>query len=224
MKLRKLALAPIAAAAMMAFSMNASALSSGSWVLDHTEVAGQGSGPFGTVTVTETSANTVDVSVVLAAGVTGFVSTSDNHNAFTFTLANLGDGTSASISNISSGFGIDPTVPTWNTPYGTFSAGIICTSCGSGGSNPNPGPLTFTITDAGGISLSSFVLSGPPPADQGGWLFSADILANGFTGNVATNTPAIPEPETYAMMLAGLGMLGFIARRRRQGLGNAVPA
>jgi hypothetical protein len=29
-------------------------------------------------------------------------------------------------------------------------------------------------------------------------------------------TPGIPEPETYAMMLAGLGLLGFVARRRKQ--------
>jgi hypothetical protein len=29
-------------------------------------------------------------------------------------------------------------------------------------------------------------------------------------------TPAVPEPETYAMMLAGLGLLGFAALRRKQ--------
>lgn len=27
---------------------------------------------------------------------------------------------------------------------------------------------------------------------------------------------AVPEPETYAMLLAGLGLVGFVARRRRQ--------
>lgn len=31
----------------------------------------------------------------------------------------------------------------------------------------------------------------------------------------------IPEPETYALMLAGLGLLGFMARRKKQGLAAA---
>jgi len=31
-----------------------------------------------------------------------------------------------------------------------------------------------------------------------------------------TTVAAVPEPETYAMMLAGLGLLGFAARRRKQ--------
>ena len=34
----------------------------------------------------------------------------------------------------------------------------------------------------------------------------------GFTARVSV--PAIPEPETYALMLAGLGLLGVAARRR----------
>lgn len=33
-------------------------------------------------------------------------------------------------------------------------------------------------------------------------------------GFVPTNTAPIPEPSTYAMLLAGLGMIGVIARRR----------
>lgn len=32
----------------------------------------------------------------------------------------------------------------------------------------------------------------------------------------SSNVAAVPEPETYAMMLAGLGLVGVIARRRKQ--------
>lgn len=35
-----------------------------------------------------------------------------------------------------------------------------------------------------------------------------------FVTNVS-RTPAVPEPETYAMLLAGLGIVGMVARRRR---------
>jgi hypothetical protein len=37
----------------------------------------------------------------------------------------------------------------------------------------------------------------------------------GTLPNMQTITAAVPEPETYAMMMAGLGMIGFMARRRK---------
>lgn len=46
-------------------------------------------------------------------------------------------------------------------------------------------------------------------------------IADGQTvsfGYTYTFTAPIPEPETYAMLLAGLGLMGFMARRRRKAL------
>jgi len=39
---------------------------------------------------------------------------------------------------------------------------------------------------------------------------------NAFESANFSITP-IPEPETYALMMAGLGVIGFVARRRRKG-------
>jgi hypothetical protein len=37
-----------------------------------------------------------------------------------------------------------------------------------------------------------------------------------YAGTLDLVAIPVPEPETYAMMLAGLGLMGFIARRRRE--------
>jgi hypothetical protein len=34
-------------------------------------------------------------------------------------------------------------------------------------------------------------------------------------GQVIANAIPIPEPETYALMLAGLGLVGFMARKKK---------
>lgn len=37
-----------------------------------------------------------------------------------------------------------------------------------------------------------------------------------FSAITTSNIAAVPEPETYALLLAGLGLLGFTARRRKR--------
>lgn len=48
-------------------------------------------------------------------------------------------------------------------------------------------------------------------------LFVFDNNRAGNSGSILVNVnvAAVPEPETYAMMLAGLGLVGFAARRRK---------
>lgn len=65
------------------------------------------------------------------------------------------------------------------------------------------------VVDANGghVDVSFATTNNPNTAAPAGWTTS-------FLGSAVT---AVPEPETYAMMLAGIGLLGFKARRRSQG-------
>lgn len=70
----------------------------------------------------------------------------------------------------------------------------------------------YTIPGPGAMASFSFL------ADASGALLLrfADASvgqASGIIDNIVLT--AIPEPETYAMILAGLGLLGFVASRRR---------
>lgn len=42
-----------------------------------------------------------------------------------------------------------------------------------------------------------------------------------YSGNVSIAVAAVPEPETYALMLAGLGFVGFVSLRRKQDRSDA---
>jgi hypothetical protein len=100
------------------------------------------------------------------------------------------------------------------------------------GSSSNYGLPSSILADAGTTQQSFSVNS----AAINHWTsFSMTFTASsatttiGLTGNQGPNyigldnvaVVAVPEPETYAMMLAGLGLMGFIARRRKQRVATA---
>ncbi len=64
---------------------------------------------------------------------------------------------------------------------------------------------------AGLLSISATGLASD--LNQGLFLVSAGQV--GFSASTQVEILAVPEPETYAMLLSGLGVLAMIARRRR---------
>lgn len=101
----------------------------------------------------------------------------------------------------------------------------------------NPGDLALlqVYNGASLVGFSTVVLNRDDIMNQsisfsGGSFDSAifsyvDPSFNPYTGGGGVNTGLIeivdnislvPEPETYAMLLAGLGLLGFMARRRKE--------
>ena len=69
--------------------------------------------------------------------------------------------------------------------------------------NGNNAPSPYTLT----LDAPTFSTSAPTRVGGSGATFGA------FSS--ATIASPVPEPETYALMLAGLGLVGWAARRRK---------
>ena len=200
MKLRKLALLPVAAAAM-AFGTPAMANS----------LTVQGV-TFDTQAI---DGDTLQLSILNATSATGNWTGINYLQAFE--IKDVGTVTGA---NITSGPG------TWTT---SVTDGLAANALGCNAGN-TPGAC-FTADPA--VSLtdsmiwtidfvgSNLSFASPHLKVQ----FLQSLTQDKPTGNLLSqNIPAVPEPETYAMMLVGFSLLGFVARRRKQSLGNLATA
>lgn len=76
----------------------------------------------------------------------------------------------------------------------------------------NPGEfVAFTFT-------GSNIYSAAVGAFGSGGLAALHLqgLPGGYSETLVTGVTAVPEPQTYALMLAGLAVVGFMGRRRRR--------
>jgi hypothetical protein len=92
----------------------------------------------------------------------------------------------------------------WSAPAGSFVTGG-----GYAFSNAAASAASSQFAD-GGSSWPHYTFG----ANEQGWVVQS--AAVGGPANLYVISVPVPEPETYAMLLAGLGLVGFVARRRKQ--------
>ncbi len=127
-------------------------------------------------------------------------------------------------------FAAQPATAADNLTFGGFSTGLVSatlytTPTAPVGGNPtsvSAGGLNMTNTTAGGTFQAWCV-------DIYSWLATLTTYTNvsgaSFYGTTTTGLRQVsdldalatrPEPDTYAMLLAGLGLIGFVVRHRKQ--------
>ncbi len=134
-----------------------------------------------------------------AGGVVSPLTLSDRSfgDFFTFSLTDLSD-ISFSLGNT--------TIPGFSTIFS--SASLYSTGPNGfallGTVSTDSTPTTFSALNAGSYGLQ---VAG----------FAAGAVGGLYNGAISiSSVSAVPEPETYAMLLAGLGLVGAVARRRNK--------
>lgn len=140
----------------------------------------------------------------------------DFSDTFSFTLG-AGSGTatrfSASFFDLAA-LNNDPSYGVLSLPQITFTLNgidkaLVATQVAPGTQGTAQAAVSFTGLTAG--TAYTLTVFGKGLGDNAG--SGSYYLGKNYVINVA----AVPEPETYAMLVAGLGLLGVVARRRRTG-------
>jgi len=217
MKLRTRLLSTAAAIGLAAVALPAAA---DDFFFDATAVGAFGAPTYGKVSLTQVGTGVL-FNVVLDPEF-NFVTTG-NHFVFSFNGTGVSVGDIGTITDAGSQTFSVTNPNAVNPPFGSFQFGIACaTNCSNGGSAGGYNdPLSFTVADA---TIGDFLVLSTNAGDLGPAYFASDVIwtsdtqsfgATGAIGVTHVTTP-VPEPETYALFLAGLGAMGFMTKRRRK--------
>jgi PEP-CTERM motif len=136
-------------------------------------------------------------------------------NTIDFYWRVLNDAESAAIGSFRVGNFVSPEI---NANYRTDGLGVLGPDSGHLFANGTDFNFLFSHGLAGGQGSNFFFFDTTATNYAKTALFDlTGTGAVGISGPFAAYAPAaaVPEPETYAMMLAGLGLMGFIQRKKQ---------
>jgi hypothetical protein len=188
----------------------------------------------GTITVTDTGLN-LFISVAMENGFQLRHAPDSNHHSFVFN-SSLGHATISNISptyfhqDVGTSFSDSPFGSAWNNAIDcTWDQQATGQGCSNGAKPGNPTTLSFKVAGIGFHDLVSKSYTGANGVKN--IFFAVDVVGSagsfvGRTGNVGATwdgsfSTGVPEPASWALMIAGFGFVGAGLRRRRAGLAAA---